>query len=175
LSELEHHGPRLDSARIGLAYSIARRQVEAILRSQACLADREEVVALAIERVWTNRGRLRVDERFPGWVARIARNASFDWLRARRTAGPLDEPTTWTDPTTPERELACAELRRALLLALAELPEAQREVWLLKEIEGLSYGEIALVRGISSNTVGPTLAAARVRLVRELCRLGLTP
>ncbi len=173
MAEPDPHGQRFDSGRVGLAYAIARRQVEAILRPHACLADREDVVSHAIERVWTNRRDLRVDERFPGWVARIARNAAFDWLRARATAGPLDGAATLADPTTPEHELDRAELRRALVVALAELPEAQREIWILKEIEGLSYKEIAMVRGISANTIGPTLAGARSRLIRELYRLGL--
>jgi RNA polymerase sigma-70 factor (ECF subfamily) len=175
LPEFEHHGPRFDSARIGLAYAIARRQVEAILRGHACLADREEVVATAIERVWTNRTALRVDGRFPGWVARIARNAAFDWLRSCRAAAPVDVLDSLPDRRTPEREVTCAEIRRALTLALAELPEVQREIWILREIEGLSYEEIAMLRGIAVNTVGPALASARRRLVTEFIRIGVRP
>jgi RNA polymerase sigma-70 factor (ECF subfamily) len=175
LSETEDLGPRFDSRQIALAYAIARRQVEAILRGHACRADREEAVSRAIEQIWKNRGGLRVDERFSGWVARIARNAAFDYLRARAKPGPFEGAATPADPSTPERELCRAELRRLLLVALAALPEAQREIFVLKTIEGMSYGEIAMARHISPNTVGPTLAAARARLVQELFRLGFRP
>jgi RNA polymerase sigma-70 factor (ECF subfamily) len=175
LAESEPQGWPFDSARIGLAYAIARRQIEALLRGQACLADHEEVVSIAIERVWTNRAALRLDQRFAGWVARIARNAAFDWLRARKTPAPRDGLETLRDPTNPERDLACTQIRRALVLALASLPEAQRETWILREIEGLSYEEIAMLRGIAANTIGPTLTAARARLVLALTRLGARP
>jgi RNA polymerase sigma-70 factor (ECF subfamily) len=174
LPEYEHHG-RFDSGRIGAALEIARRQVEPILRGHACFADREDVVSLALERAWTSRERLRNDERFAGWVAKIARNAAYDWLRARRVAAPLDVLENLRDSTTPERELERARIRRALNLALAELPEAQREIWILREIEGLSYEEIAMIRGIVANTVGPALTAARSRLIRELILLGMRP
>lgn len=175
MPETRGHGRSFDSAQLARAQSIARRQVEAILRHTAPLADREDVAACAIERLWAQRSSLRVDDRFAGWVCRIARNAAFDYLRSR-AARPhglrLDEDA---DPNDPERELGRERIRRALLVALAELPEAQREIWILKEIDGLSYKQIAAARGISENTVGPSLAAARMRLVRELTALGFAP
>jgi RNA polymerase sigma-70 factor (ECF subfamily) len=175
LPETRGHGRIFDSAQIALAQSIARRQVEAILRHTAPLADREDVVACAIERLWAQRSSLRVDDRFPGWVCRIARNAAFDYLRSRAAHPGALEDYEDTDPSNPERELRRERIRRALLHALSGLPEAQREIWILKEIDGLSYKQIAEVRGISENTVGPSLAAARTRLVRELTALGFAP
>ena len=175
MPETRDHRRTFDSGQLAIAQSIARRQVEAILRYTAPLADREDVAACAIERLWAQRSSLRVDEKFPGWVCRIARNAAFDYLRSRATRAeglPRDDDS---EPSDPERELGRARLRSALLIALAELPEAQREIWTLKEIDGLSYKQIAEVRGISENTVGPSLAAARTRLVRELRALGIAP
>ncbi len=174
MTETRGHGG-FDSSRIALAFSIARSQVEAVLRYTASAADREDVTARAIERVWRNRGSLRVDERFPGWVRQIARNAAFDYLRERVPEAPLDPHLDEPDPSDPERELRRSEFRRLLLLALARLPEAQREIWILKEVEGLSYKDIAEIRGISSNTVGPSIAAARQRLITELSALGFVP
>lgn len=175
MPETRDHGRIFDSAQIALAQSIAWRQVEAILRHTAPLADREDVAAGAIERLWAQRSSLRVDDSFPGWVCRIARNAAFDYLRLRATrptGAPRDDDP---DPSDPERELGRERIRCALLAALAELPEAQREIWILKEIQGLSYRQIAKARDISENTVGPSLAAARARLVRELTALGIVP
>ncbi len=175
MPETRDHGRPFDSAQIAQALSIARRQVEAVLRYIAPPADREDVASQAIERLWAQRGSLRVDGSFPGWVCRIARNAAFDYLRARVARPHARALGDDADPSDPERELGCARIRRALLQALAELPEAQREIWILKEIDGLSYKAIAETRGISQNTVGPSLAAARGRLVRELTALGFAP
>jgi RNA polymerase sigma-70 factor (ECF subfamily) len=175
LPETRDHGRSFDSGQIAFARSIAGRQVEAILRRRAPLADREDVVSCVIERLWAQRSTLRVDDRFAGWVRRIARNAAFDYLRNLAGHPGAREGYEDTDPSDPEHELRRERIRRALLHALAGLPEAQREIWILKEIEGLSYKQIAEVRGISKNTVGPHLAAARTRLVRELTRLGFAP
>jgi RNA polymerase sigma-70 factor (ECF subfamily) len=70
----------------------------------------------------------------------------------------------------PEAPLLAREEREVLRQALAELPEEHREVIVLRELEGLSYQEIASVIGAPLGTVMSRLARARGRLQEGLAR-----
>ncbi|MBX7106296.1 MAG: RNA polymerase sigma factor [Gemmataceae bacterium] len=114
---------------------------------------------------------------FKTWLMRVVSNAAFDLgrKRGRRTGISLDagdpdadvDPglTTWDDPA---RGLGNADLRRALDAALATLPDAQRETFVLHADGELSYKEIADVLGISIGTVMSRLFYARQRLKLSL-------
>ena len=91
--------------------------------------------------------------RFPAWVFRILRNRCRDWLKNRRQQTvELREDTAASDHENPGTELERSELGRVVESALARLPEAQREAFLLKHVEGLSYEEMAerLDTGVSA-------------------------
>jgi len=111
-------------------------------------------------------------------VFRIARNLLVsDWRRGRSEA-------RWRDPApavadaaaspgpTPAQALEQGELRRALAAALAALPEAQRSVILLSEVEGLAYRTVAAVLDIPSGTVASRKHEAIARLRENLRRSG---
>lgn len=111
-------------------------------------------------------------------VFRIARNLLVsDWRRARRAA-------RWRDPApeaaeaaagpgpTPAQALEQGELRRALAAALAALPEAQRSVILLSEVEGLPYQAVAAILDIPPGTVASRKHEAIARLRESLRRFG---
>jgi len=107
------------------------------------------------------------------WLLRIVRNAFYDSLAARREERELslEEETAGAreprDPSDPEIEL----LRRAdgetLRRALDQLPAPFREMIVLREIEGLSYRELAEVCDLPLGTVMSRLARAR-RAMQEL-------
>lgn len=92
--------------------------------------------------------------RFPAWIFRILRNRCRDWLKNRRQQTvELREDTAATDAADdPGTALERSELGRVVDGALARLPEAQREAFLLKHVEGLSYEEMAerLDTGVSA-------------------------
>ncbi len=107
------------------------------------------------------------------WLLAIVRNTCYDWLRRHRpleAAAPLDEEAEGAaDPgPTPEDVLIVEADRRRLREALETLPVAWREVLVLRELEGLSYKEIADVAGIRIGTVMSRLARARSGLQRQL-------
>jgi RNA polymerase sigma-70 factor, ECF subfamily len=91
-------------------------------------------------------------DRFAAWLFRILRNRCRDWLKNRRqhTVELRDDAHTAADD--PAGQLEQAELGRVMKQALAQLPEAQREAFLLKHVEELSYEEMAerLDTGISA-------------------------
>ncbi len=109
------------------------------------------------------------------WLLRIASNRCVDLLRAqaRRPASSLDaEPfeiePVWTSQAPageePERFTLRRELSGFLEHALAQLPEEQRLVALLADVNGLPYDEVAAIAGIPAGTVKSRLSRARARL-----------
>jgi len=107
------------------------------------------------------------------WLLAIVRNTCYDWLRRQRpseVAASFDEEVHGaSDPgPTPEDLLIGEADRTRLREALEGLPVAWREVLIFRELEGLSYKEIAEVAGIKMGTVMSRLARARARLQQEL-------
>ncbi len=109
------------------------------------------------------------------WVLTIVRNTCYTWLRHNRPADPGEEFNeeihTPEFPSTadPEYQLLARADQETLRQALEELPEVFREVIILRELEGMSYKEIAEVASISIGTVMSRLARARTRLRDVLC------
>lgn len=153
--------PNLDAA-----YSLARWLVR-----DAHLA--EDVVQDAVLRGLTYFASFRGgDSR--AWLMRIVRNTAYTALaarqRAQRRTEPLEEggeaPHAVPDPAAdPERALAEAQGAGLLAQALESLPPELRECLVLKELEELSYKEIAQVTGVPVGTVMSRLWRARQQLM----------
>ena len=112
----------------------------------------------------------RPEARFSTWLLQIARNAALDQLRRRRVVqfAPLDDGIDVAD-TAPGPEARYASRQRQALLehALQQIAAEHREILLLREIEDLSYGELAAVLGIAEGTVKSRLARARAALLQH--------
>jgi RNA polymerase sigma-70 factor (ECF subfamily) len=107
------------------------------------------------------------------WLLTIVRNACYTWLarqRARGTTTAFDEDVhgVESDAVGPEKRLLREEQTRSVRRAVEELPVELREVVVLREMEGLSYKEIAAVAEIPLGTVMSRLARARERLRQRL-------
>ena len=112
----------------------------------------------------------RPEARFSTWLLQIARNAALDQLRRRRVVqfAPLDDGMDVAD-TAPGPEARYASRQRQALLenALQQIAAEHREILLLREVEDLSYGELAAVLGIAEGTVKSRLARARAALLQH--------
>ena len=112
----------------------------------------------------------RPEARFSTWLLQIARNAALDQLRRRRVVqfAPLDDGMDVAD-TAPGPEARYASRQRQALLehALQQIAAEHREILLLREIEDLSYAELAAVLGIAEGTVKSRLARARAALLQH--------
>lgn len=110
----------------------------------------------------------RPEARFQTWLLRIARNATLDVLRQRRRRADeaLDEQTEPADPAPSQaQQLQSARNLQLLERVLARLPHEQREILLLREVEGLSYDDLAATLLINPGTVKSRLARARAALL----------
>jgi RNA polymerase sigma-70 factor (ECF subfamily) len=104
------------------------------------------------------------------WLLTIVRNRARDLMRRRRVRKvvPLDSTGGQQDDSAdPEADARQNQLRRAVWSTLARLPEAQREILILRDYQDLSYSEIAKVLSIPIGTVMSRLHRAR-KSMREL-------
>lgn len=160
------------------AFNVAYR----ILRDrQLC----EDVLQEALIKAYRGLRRFESRSAFYTWLYRIVVNLALDRRRRERggshvewnegIAHELDPRAVVSEPQDPEADTRRRELRALVASGIEELPDAQREVLLLREVEGLSYHDIAARMRISKGTVMSRLHYARRKLEAFLRRHGVTP
>jgi RNA polymerase sigma-70 factor (ECF subfamily) len=160
-------------------YNFTLRQ----LRSPAAA---EDVVQEAFTRVAQNASEFRRAARFTSWLYTIARNLCIDALRkaALRRHPSLDEAAAGSDRAGPtlgertadtranvEKAALSSQIGERVLRAVSELPDDQREVFLLREVASLPFKEIAEIVGAPENTVKSRMRYALERLQTSLSEL----
>jgi RNA polymerase sigma-70 factor (ECF subfamily) len=110
------------------------------------------------------------------WLMKIVRNTCYTWLRVNRPlqdAAEFDENFSPPDHRAFNPEELLLQNDRGTLLhqALENLPASLREVLILRELEGMSYREIAEITGVPLGTVMSSLSRARERLRQTLATL----
>ena len=119
------------------------------------------------------------ESRFSTWLFAITRNLCIDELRRlkHRRHTPLDELGNTAKvgdapPPSPsldaEQSTAASEIGDCIVRAIDHLPEDQKEVFLLRQLGGIPFAEIALVVGTNENTVKSRMRYALERLQQEL-------
>jgi RNA polymerase sigma-70 factor (ECF subfamily) len=110
------------------------------------------------------------------WLMKIVRNTCYSWLHANRPlqdATEFDENFFTPDSRGPNPEEVVLQNDSSTLVrkAMEELPPNFREVLILRELEGMSYKEIADITGMPAGTVMSSLSRARGRLRQILTGL----
>src|SRR4051794_7127483 len=112
-----------------------------------------------------------------GWLLTIVRNTAYSWLSAKGASAPADDPAAAPEAhndadvdhsADPLLEVTRAQEARQLRQAIAQLPLEYREVLVLRELEDLSYRQIAGIVGCPMGTVMSRLSRARDELARQL-------
>lgn len=176
---------RLDEARERFAELVTRHQRRAsriAFHYVRDAAEADEAVQDAFVRAFTHFDGFREDLVFEVWFTRILINGCLDRIKARNRrerwlvprpesgSGRLDaDPgeTTASGRPSPEDLLLQGEQRRQIARALGQLPDRQRLVFVLSQIEGCSAREVGAVTGLNESTVRVHL----FRAVRKLRRL----
>jgi len=132
-------------------------------------------------RVYKRIDSCREPERFLPWLVRIARNAAVDHLRRRKARPPArdlpaDEALDLAAPgPTPEEQWTAESRRRLVYSALQNLSDINREIILLKDMQGLALEEIAGMLGVPLGTVKSRCNRARIELAQAVIALGGGP
>jgi len=138
--------------------------------------DAEDVVQDACVRALKYVGALRGNDA-RAWFLTIVRHAFYDWCERNRPAAIAHDDGTAIEmaidgaAVDPEQAAMRSGESRLLANAVAELPLADREVLVMRELEDLSYKEIARIADIPIGTVMSRLARARALLQRSLLKV----
>lgn len=139
-----------------------------ILRMVGSRAEAEELAQDTFIKAWEALPGWKPEAQFRTWLFGIASNTATDSLRRRKVVEfvaleeDYDAPGEGADP---EAQLQSRQKLRALETALDRLPQDQREIVLLRELEDMSYDEISAALGIGEGTVKSRLARAREALI----------
>ena len=128
----------------------------------------------------------RGDSKFSVWLYRIVSNVCLDFIRSRKRKQTVSlsveddngedvELDIADDTQSPERLMDKQLTRDAVRRGLASLPPGQRQILLLREIQGLSYDEIAEVLNVEAGTVKSRIFRARKKLSAFLLEDGNIP
>jgi RNA polymerase sigma-70 factor (ECF subfamily) len=139
--------------------------------------DARDIVQLTFVRVWEHRDRFDRRWTVNTWIYRIASNLGIDFLRSRQSKLRQLEPVRRHFSSQSEvrqlnelARLGRTEVDRILCELAMGLTEKQRQVFLLRELAGLSSREVARIAGCRESTVRNHLFTARRYLRKELLR-----
>ena len=149
--------------------------------------DARDMAQEAFIRAFNSLTGFRGDSKFSVWLYRLTSNICIDFLRSRAKKRTVS--MTWTDEEgedageleipdetwSPERELERRMTRESVRRGLDSLSPPYREILVLREINGLSYDEIASVLGIEEGTVKSRIFRARKKLCDFLIKEGNIP
>jgi RNA polymerase sigma-70 factor (ECF subfamily) len=143
-------------------------------------AEAEDVTQEAFIKAYRALASFRGESAFYTWLYRIGVNTAKNWLIANRRRAPTatevdnEEAETYgeaillRDADTPERVLMSKQIADTVNSAMAELPEELRTAVTLREIEGMSYEEIAQVMECPIGTVRSRIFRARESIAQKL-------
>ena len=127
-------------------------------------------------------GTFRGESGFGSWICRMAANLCIDFLRKKKRRGgdlqSLDEEETHRPGSIPDLRyepqsaLERQEIRASVRAGLMKLPEEQRLILVLREVEGYSYSEISDILKIELGTVKSRIYRARANLAALLTKEG---
>lgn len=167
-----------ESAFESLVHLYEKRVFALAVRMCGNQEDAAEAAQEAFLAAWQGLRFFRGDSSFSTWLYRLTSNACVDLLRKEnRHQGPsLDDETVSAevpDPTpTPEKAVEQQELRRQIEAGLQTLSPEHREVLILREIQQLSYDEIADVLSLDLGTVKSRINRGRRQLREFLLKQG---
>jgi RNA polymerase sigma-70 factor, ECF subfamily len=142
-------------ALFAIAYGILQNREEA-----------EDAVQDALVKAWKTRWRVRDPEKFPAWLATIARHRAHDIFRRRRTVplSTIDEVIEASSTAEPNG----SELDQQLRSALAALPELHRAALTLRYFEEMDYRSIENILGLSNGALRGILGRALASMRKQL-------
>ena len=149
-----------------------RRVLRVALRLLNHPQDAQDAAQEAFLRLYQHFGRLDEERGYEAWLFRVTVNVCRDIARKRRRSIALAEVP---DPAAPEpgayHDAQRAQQREMVRRGLRRLGEKERAALVLRDVEGLSTREVAIILGSSENTVRSQICSARLKLREFTSRL----
>lgn len=134
----------------------------------------KDVVQEVFIRVWNGREQMNEVQNWEAWCMRITKNLSLDRIRSmnRKAAQPLEQAyDVHHHELTPHETTELQESMQSISSLIASLPEKQRQVIHLRDVEGYSYNEICEILEIDMNQVKVSLFRARNAVREKLMKI----
>jgi RNA polymerase sigma-70 factor (ECF subfamily) len=120
-------------------------------------------------KLWENRSQLDKVQNLTAFAMKSMRNLCLDWLRTKKPNRdvPLDENLIATMPN-PHQLIEQKDMTNYVKQLIDKLPELQRTIIHLRDVEGLEISEIATITATTENAVSVNLSRARQKIRKEL-------
>ena len=135
--------------------------------------DAEDIVQEAYLKLWNKRNELDIRSNAAAYCVATVRNLCFSLMQTRRyqSEEPLPEHTDVGDTDNPELQLEKRDERARLKALIADLPQQQRKVLWLRDVNECSFEEIEQATGLNAVNIRVTLSRARKRIREQFNRL----
>jgi len=158
------------------------RIVSLVSRYVSDSSEAQDVAQEAFIKAYRAIGRFRGDSAFYTWLYRIAINTAKNWIVAKNRRPPASDidavdaeqygiSNRLKDTSTPENEMLREEIERTVYGTIADLPEDLRTAIMLREMDGMSYEEIATTMECPIGTVRSRIFRAREAIDKKLIPL----
>ncbi len=139
-------------------------------------SDAEDATQEIFMRIFEKANKFSGKANFTSWVLRLAANHTRNFARAKTARRRISGPTSFESKSRmagPVEETIALEDESELFKLLQLLPSSQRQVLVLREIEGLSYGQLAEILDVPPGTVTSRLTRARGSLLALAKKSGI--
>jgi len=154
-----------------LIYPVRDRLYRVALMLLGNQSEAEDTLQDVMLKLWDKKQELKVCRNIEAFAVTMTRNACFDKLRSYRyrNVGQLDTAVLQpvSDVVAPDRQMELTETTRVIFDILQLLPDQQRFILYLRDIEQYDYDEIEEMTGLSAGAIRVTLSRARKK-VREI-------
>jgi RNA polymerase sigma-70 factor (ECF subfamily) len=123
-----------------------------------------DVVQECLMKIWRKRHMIATIDNPESWAMRITRNQCYDWVKVNRFSLLNVPPMDQADTQQTDEGLLTSDRQRWLSRIINELPPKHREVFHLREVEELSYQEIADILSLTLSEVKISLFRTRVKI-----------
>ena len=130
--------------------------------------DAEDATQEAMLKLWQYCERIDPERNVEGLAVRVAKNCCVSWHRRQSTIVTLPDATPSSFCPSPHEMLEAKEAKAALSEVIARLKPRERELFEMRQIEGLSIDEIATQTGILKASVKAIISTARKKVLNEL-------
>lgn len=142
------------------------RFAKSILRNQEAAEDAVQELNL---KLWEKRHQLDGIENFQAFTMRSMRNLCLDSLRLKKDQ--MEIPTDiMYDAPNPHQQTEAGDMAGRVMNMINKLPELQRTIIRMRDVEGMEIGEIASVTQLNENAVSVNLSRARQKIREQILK-----